>query len=51
MASVPDGRVVSLVPMKVEVVGSNLARDSLSQIDRPKVRERELANSMQIDQL
>ena len=42
VTSVPDGPIVSRVIIEVEVVWSNLPRDSSSQIDRPKGREREL---------
>ena len=43
IAGVSSGSILSRVTIEVDVVGSNPARDSLLQIDRPKMREREFA--------
>ena len=42
-AGVPGASTVSRATIEVNVVGPSPTRDSFLQIDRPKVRERELA--------
>ena len=42
-AGVAGGSIVSCVTAEVDIVGSSPTRKSFLQIDRPKVRERELA--------
>ena len=47
---VPGRPILSRVNIEVEVESSNVTRDSFLQIDRPKAREREMAEFDAIDE-